>query len=285
MGPKVSPDDIEAQRPFVSKVCTGDAGCLVNALCCPFVMGFQSVNIYCLPAMWLYFLALLDGVFCSAFRLICCACCFRYTDKKFKANASSIGAWKGKTAAEVDKEVTWERASLFFAARLTDEEKKRGVRVKLFEGKISPKDVGQGQVGNCWLIAAFACISEHPGLLMKAFITKRATSLGKYKVRLFDATESKWVTLTVDENIPIKGGQPLMAQPKGRELWVAMLVRPPTSNHFFSSQPQSDARCPLDPAPSPMADAFWGGRRRRSQSSAGAIPTSMGGSRRGLSGH
>ena len=184
MSAKVSPEDIEMNRPFMSKVCTGDAGCLFNALCCPFVMTFQSMNIYCFPAMWLYFLSLMDGVFCSIFRLICCACCFRYTDKEvrpcsrhcalhacliitrpaqFPANASSIGAWKGKSAAEVDKDVQWERASEYFASKLTDDEKKRGVRVKLFEGAIEAKDVGQGQVGNCWLVAAFACICEHPG--------------------------------------------------------------------------------------------------------------------------
>jgi len=31
--------------------------------------------------------------------------------------------------------------------------------------------------------------------------------------------------VTVDENIPIKDGKPLMAQPNGRELWVAMLEK------------------------------------------------------------
>ena len=82
---------------------------------------------------------------------------------QFPANAKSIGAWRGKSEAQVDAEVKWERASEYFASKLTEDEKKRGVRVKLFEGAIEPKDVGQGQVGNCWLIAAFACICEHPG--------------------------------------------------------------------------------------------------------------------------
>ena len=42
-------------------------------------------------------------------------------------------------------------------------------RVKLFEGGIDPHDVGQGSVGDCWLIAAFACAAEHPGLLQGVF--------------------------------------------------------------------------------------------------------------------
>ena len=99
-------------------------------------------------------------------------CCVRYTDRKFKANHSALGRWKDKEGPALDSDVKWERAQPYYASRLSDEQKKKGVRVKLFEKGIEPKDVAQGQVGNCWLIAALACVAEHPGLVRKSFVTK-----------------------------------------------------------------------------------------------------------------
>jgi calpain-15 len=101
------------------------------------------------------------------------------------------------------------------------------VRVKLFEDGVKPGDVAQGNVGNCWLIAALACVSEHPAIIRKIFLTKRASVRGKYKVQLFDARHRKWVVVTVDEHIPIvkKGQTHLFANPSGRELWVILLEK------------------------------------------------------------
>jgi len=53
----------------------------------------------------------------------------------------------------------------------------------LFEGTIEPADVCQGQVGNCWLIAAVACLSNYPGAIMRVFLTREATDRGLYQVR------------------------------------------------------------------------------------------------------
>ena len=90
-------------------------------------------------------------------------------------------------------------------------------------------------MGDCWLIAAFACAAENPGLVMGTFLTKRLSMRGKYTVRLFDMTSNRWENVTVDESIPIKDGRPLFAQPKGREVWVAMLEKVPKAAHFSRS--------------------------------------------------
>jgi hypothetical protein len=38
------------------------------------------------------------------------------------------------------------------------------------------------QVGNCWLIAAIACLSNYPGAIMRVFLTREATERGLYQV-------------------------------------------------------------------------------------------------------
>ena len=60
---------------------------------------------------------------------------------------------------------------------------------------------------------------------MRTFVTKRHSMRGKYTVRLYDSGKEKWTYVTVDEAIPVSDGRPLFAQPKGRELWVAMLEK------------------------------------------------------------
>lgn len=48
---------------------------------------------------------------------------------------------------------------------------------------------------------------------------------GKYRVRLFDITQDKWRTITVDDNIPTRKGSPIFAKPNGKELWVVLLEK------------------------------------------------------------
>lgn len=220
--------DEEAQgKPCLSKVCSGEAGCALNLLCCPLVMLFNAYDIYLRPLLLLYLFQILDGIFCAPFRLICCACCCRHTDKAFPPSPSSIGEWDGKKGRALNEIIEWERASKYFAERLTDDQKKRGVRVKLFDKGINPEDVAQGQLGNCWLIAAMACLAEHPGLLRRVFKTRRASNSGRYIMNLYDGQEGTWKNISVDESIPVRKSDRslLFANPHGNEMWVIMLEK------------------------------------------------------------
>ena len=93
---QVAPHDIESNRPFAARLCSGEAGCLYNTFCCPFVLAYNSWDIYMKPMLIMYLFQVVDGIFCAPFRLICCACCCRHTDRDFPPNASSIGEWEGK---------------------------------------------------------------------------------------------------------------------------------------------------------------------------------------------
>ena len=57
----------------------------------------------------------------------------------------------------------------------------------LFGDGISPDDVRQGSLGNCWFLAAASAIAEEKGRMEKVFVNTE-TALnpkGAYSVRLF----------------------------------------------------------------------------------------------------
>lgn len=59
------------------------------------------------------------------------------------------------------------------------------------------------------------------------FLTKEYTNYGRYRIRLWDAPNEKWVTLTIDDWIPCNAntGQPVFAKPNGDEAWVLLLEK------------------------------------------------------------
>ena len=153
-----------------------------------------------------------------------------FTDRHFPPSARSMGAWQGKTVKQLGAEIVWERASDHYARQLSSTGLTVGTRIDLFQDEgaaFEPRDIAQGFAGNCWLIAALACVAEHPGLVRKTFVTKVLSVRGKYVVRIFDWQKRKWTNVTVDEFIPLTASdrQMLFAQPNGHELWVSMLEK------------------------------------------------------------
>eukprot|EP00301_Raphidiophrys_heterophryoidea_P002616 c11219_g2_i2.p1 GENE.c11219_g2_i2~~c11219_g2_i2.p1 ORF type:complete len:399 (+),score=90.53 c11219_g2_i2:361-1557(+) len=100
-------------------------------------------------------------------------------------------------------------------------------QLALFAGKIEPKDICQGALGDCWLLSALACMAEFPGLVRKVFLTLECSPHGKYSVRLFDGGTKQWITVTVDDYFPVNAdsGEPVFTKPNGRELWVMVLEK------------------------------------------------------------
>jgi len=183
------------EQPLIQKVCKGEASFWLNCLCGPFVLIANAYWIYMAPCF---------GILLGRLYYLICCCCGVYTDKTFDG------------AAIIGQEFEWVRAS-----ELAEE----GKKMKVYDKGITPNDLAQGAVGDCWLVAALSSAAEHPTIIRRAFLTPEYNPRGKYRVRIYDGQNKKWVTVTIDDRIPCKKGtkKPLFMKHHGNELW-AMLV-------------------------------------------------------------
>jgi hypothetical protein len=101
---------------------------------------------------------------CACLRRCGCCCCSRYEDPDFPPSAASIGTWKGLDEKTVTEKIEWRRGDSVCALAA-------GEHARLFSGAIEPADIGQGQLGDCWLMTALACLAEYPGAIQRVFLT------------------------------------------------------------------------------------------------------------------
>eukprot|EP00403_Amphidinium_massartii_P011902 CAMPEP_0178421224 /NCGR_PEP_ID=MMETSP0689_2-20121128/26538_1 /TAXON_ID=160604 /ORGANISM="Amphidinium massartii, Strain CS-259" /LENGTH=617 /DNA_ID=CAMNT_0020042731 /DNA_START=189 /DNA_END=2042 /DNA_ORIENTATION=- len=103
-------------------------------------------------------------------------------------------------------------------------------RFNLFDG-IDPNNLLQGQLGNCWLVAAMSCLAEFPDSVRELFQAHEEAS-GRYTIRLFDHRKDQFQSVVVDEYVPChpprwwdSEAKPLFARPNGNEMWCLLLEK------------------------------------------------------------
>jgi len=212
--------------------------CMINSMLSIIVLPWHAVRLYILPC----FIAYIGRCCGSSIRCLCGCCgenCWKYTDSDFPPNSSSLGPCEsgyrpgnlppkkccGPTNYhEVGGDVKWVRTDQIFKKLQLVGEGEHGV---LFEGKIEAKDVAQGALGNCWLLASIACLAERDGIIPGCFHSLQYSHRGQYKLRLFDPKKKEFMTVMVDDHIPCdaKTERPLFTTPHGRELWVLLLEK------------------------------------------------------------
>mmetsp|Transcript_151352 Transcript_151352/g.263837 ORF Transcript_151352/g.263837 Transcript_151352/m.263837 type:complete len:543 (+) Transcript_151352:46-1674(+) len=127
----------------------------------------------------------------------------------------------------------WVPASCLLNGKLSQKD-----RMPLF-WRIEPSDMKQGSVGDCWLVAALACLANYPRDVESLFesATAAATPDGKYVVRLHDPA-GRVCRITVDEFVPtiptgpnrrVVGYEymrhvPMFSRPNG-EIWPLLLEK------------------------------------------------------------
>lgn len=84
----------------------------------------------------------------------------------------------------------------------------------------------QGDLGDCWLLAALTCIADFPGHVKSLFRPSQWTAAGRYEVRLYDLTGG-WQTVVVDDRIPCRPGSrwPLFSRVHRGGSWVCILEK------------------------------------------------------------
>lgn len=148
---------------------------------------------------------------------------FGFRDYKFPADMPSLGyEWLQKHPEyQSTDNVQWIRST-----RLNRDEPE-----DLF-GPINPNQIGQGKVGDCWLIAAISCLAEFPGAVQKLFHRRGISEEGRYDLKFYDARHDKWVDVTVDDLIPCDKrnfwehyAKPLFSRSTGAYLWPIIVEK------------------------------------------------------------
>lgn len=201
-------------------------GCICyRILFCPFVIVYHAIRIFvgsclCIYGNW-------------ALRPRCCKgiCWDEYEDPDFPPTYQSIGQLKGDVASGIlygAGDVEWVRASEIVAA---ENEADGHPGAQLFEGEIEATDLHQGQIGDCWLIAAMACIAERPEIVHNCILSKSVDARGLYYFRLWNQIKSEegsqFVDIFIDDYIPCNKGtkEPKFAKHHNNEMWAMLLEK------------------------------------------------------------
>ncbi|XP_053574234.1 calpain-5-like [Bombina bombina] len=102
------------------------------------------------------------------------------------------------------------------------------------EGGISPRDLQQGSLGNCWFVAAASCLAGDESVWKKVIPSPHEqdwptsashTHAGVFRFRLWRF--GQWVELVIDDRLPTVGGELLFCRPerKGGAFWCALLEK------------------------------------------------------------
>ena len=115
------------------------------------------------------------------------------------------------------KTFKWIRASEI--KELNDDEGKLAV----FQDDVTPSDIKQGLLGDCYFLSILSALAEVPERIMKLFITDRTNEYGIYAVKVWKNGELKEVV--IDDYFPCQYDEPCFSKANGNELWVLILEK------------------------------------------------------------
>ena len=239
------------------RVFAGHILCALWYIFFPVILVWYSFRIFVVECITSYMVGFCGRFWLTVGRLACCCCkcrcwrhrtwcvCFQYIDEDFPhtdeslcnktTNESGTKAFRSKAAQEAGRStqggVEWKRIEdiLTFKAH-------QGTTPCLFADEIEPADIDQGGLGDCWLMAAFAALTMSPGAIQNCFKTQEYDRRGCYEIRLYDGRIRKFVTIVIDDYVPVhkqsvaeaskgKVAEPLFAHPHDNELWVLLLEK------------------------------------------------------------
>ena len=199
-------------------------GCIraLSIIFCPCITIFYSIKILlcgfffvCLRGCGLC----IKAACCSCWEAICCACCGcsgYYVDKKFPPTRSSLGQVEGAVRAK------WMRLEDLCGG---DD------KAVLVNGGISPCEIGQGGLGDCWLLSAMASLAEFPSLVREVFVVKQRNDYQKYTFRLYNEKTKVFQNVTVDTWVPCINKRPMFTRPVGNAMWVPLIEKAVAKMH------------------------------------------------------
>lgn len=95
---------------------------------------------------------------------------------------------------------------------------------QLFVGGASRFDIKQGELGDCWLLAAVACLSQYPELLNRVVPPDQKFDCGIIKFNFWQF--GKWTEVYVDDRLPTYQGRLVfMHSQDSNEFWTPLIEK------------------------------------------------------------
>ncbi|KAJ6250206.1 calpain [Anaeramoeba flamelloides] len=141
----------------------------------------------------------------------------KFTDPDFAPNMSSIVINEKKYNKKFDRVKEWKRASEIPSDKS---------EIALFKDGMSPEDIEQGSLGDCYLLSSISVLSLKEEKVLKIFLTKKyQPEFGFFIVRFF--SNDQWHKIIVDDYLPCgRNGRPIFARSKNNdELWVQIIEK------------------------------------------------------------
>jgi len=135
-----------------------------------------------------------------------------YVDSQFPANFESIRGFGEKQQRADLSSCKWLDAVSIYQ------------RFDVAGYKVSPLDVKQGSLGDCYFIAAISAVAEVAERARRCIISRNHyNTAGIHSVALCVA--GLWEEITLDDNFPCLGTKPAFSQSKNQDLWVLLLEK------------------------------------------------------------
>ena len=115
-----------------------------------------------------------------------------------------------------ENQIIWKRARDIF---------KNG-EFTLFSDNISPNNILQGSIGNCYFLTVISALTNYPTLIFQLFNNGLNISQnGYYEINL--KIDKKIATITLDDYFPynIRKNKPVFCKPYKNEIWVMLLEK------------------------------------------------------------
>lgn len=92
--------------------------------------------------------------------------------------------------------------------------------MQIFDEKLSPTAIVQGNVGDCYFLSSLSALAEWPARLKKNFITQTTNPEGVYEVSL--CINGIFEEIFLDDYFPFdeEGGKWVFAQSKNEGIWA-----------------------------------------------------------------
>jgi len=164
-----------------------------------------------------------------------------FTDVEFPASDESIGGVKGDAANPNVGRYLEEMLHLVVPGWVRPRQMigKEAKQYKLYQStgepclfkNVSPRDIQQGYLGDCWLVSSFAALAEYPDRVRALFKQHTLTEDGRYDIRLYAPHEEEWKVITIDDRLPYwqrpgTYGTCCFAKPtKENEFWPCLLEK------------------------------------------------------------